>query len=105
MRAARPPLSQLRSQLRSHRSLNDRLSRSTEVVAHMVKIEQVTALRAKPVFDLIRDPRRAIAARVNRGVSAKAGLGDTTKQLLPGSVGAALQGAAIDQVLAALGVR
>ena len=71
----------------------------------MVKVQQVAALRAKSIFYLIGYPRRSITDGVNRGVSAKAGLGGAGKKLLPGCVNVALQGAAIDQLLAALGVR
>jgi hypothetical protein len=71
----------------------------------MVKIKQVAALRTKLLFYLVGYPLGAIAYRMDRGVPAKACLGGARQELLPGGVHVALQGAAIGQRLAPLGVR
>jgi hypothetical protein len=77
----------------------------TQVFAHMVEIQQVTALRAKLRFDLVSDPRGAIAYRMDRGASAKACLCGARQDLLTGGINVALQGAAIGQCLAPMEVR
>jgi len=77
----------------------------TQVFAHMVEIQQVTALRAKLRFDLVCDPRGTIAYRMDRGAPAKAGLCGARQDLLTGGINVALQGAAIGQCLAPMGVR
>ena len=71
----------------------------------MIEIQQIAALRTKLIFYLVSYPWRAIAYRMDMGVSTKARLGGTCQELLSGGVLVALQGAAIGQRLAPLGVR
>src|ERR1039457_719638 len=52
---------------------DDGLGGGAEVVAHMVEVEQVAALRAKLVFHLIGYPRRAVADGMDLGAPAKSG--------------------------------
>jgi len=77
----------------------------TQVFAHMIEIQQVTALRTKLRFDLICDPWRTVAYRMDRGVPAKTCLNGARQELLSGASHVALQGAAIGQCLAPMRVR
>ena len=66
------------------------LSGGAEIVARMKEIDQVAALRAKFLLDLIRDPGGAIADAMNGGVRAKSRLDRAVKKALPGHVDIAL---------------
>ena len=68
----------------------DGLAGGTEIVARMKEIDQVAALRAKFLLDLIGDPGCAIADAMNRGVRAKSSLDRAVKQALPGHIDIAL---------------
>ena len=83
----------------------DRLGGGTQILANMIKINQVAALRAKLLFHLTHDPGRSVPDRVNVGVGAKAGPDRAGEKLPSGGFDAALDRAGIDRRLAPLGVR
>lgn len=68
----------------------DGLAGCTEIVARMKEIDQVAALRAKFLLDLIGYPGCAITDAMNRGVRAKSSLYRTVKKALPGHINIAL---------------
>src|SRR4249919_2103860 len=83
----------------------DRLGGGIQILANMIKINQVAALRAKLLFHLTHDPGRSVPDRVNVGVGAKAGPDRACEKLPSGGFDTALDRAGIDRRLASLGVR
>src|SRR6266581_5657113 len=87
--------------LRSRLRLNG-LGSCTEVVADVIKIQQIATLGAKALVYLLGNPGRAIADSMHPVAFAKAGSLGTCAQLLARRVYVACQGGGVHQLFAAL---
>ena len=83
----------------------NRLGGGAQVLADMIKINQVAALEAKLLLHLADDPWRAVPDRVNAGIRAEAGPNRACEELPSGDFGPALDRARENRRFAALGVR
>jgi hypothetical protein len=84
---------------------NDGLAGGAQILANMIKVDQVAALRAELLLHLADDPGRAVSKRMNVGGRPEAGPHRTGEKLLSGGFDAALDAAGVDGRYAALGVR
>lgn len=85
--------------------LRNRLGGGAQILANMIKINQVAALRAKVFLHLADDPGRSVPDRVDVGGRAEAGPDRACEKLSSGGFDAALDRAVVDRRLAPLGVR
>ena len=72
----------------------DRRGRRSQVLAHVIKIHQILALRTETRLDLRADPARTIAHRMHPTVNAQARLPGAMKQVLSRVINISLQCAA-----------
>jgi hypothetical protein len=83
----------------------DRLGGLAQVLANMIKIDQVAALLAKLLFHLADDPRRAVPDRVNARIHPEAGPHRAREKLPAGLFDAAFDHAGVDRSLTPFGLR